>query len=112
MIKAVHASFYTPEPEAARAFFRDELGLPATDVGEGRLIFDLPEGEGGGHPADAPANDISFSCDDIEATVAELESKGVECATAIEDHGYGFVAVMNITGDVKARLGQPQYEKH
>ena len=39
MIRGVHTMFYTSEPEALRAFFRDKLGFPATDVGEGWLIF-------------------------------------------------------------------------
>jgi hypothetical protein len=43
MIRGVHAMFYTSEPEALRAFLRDKLGLPATDMGGGWLIFDLPE---------------------------------------------------------------------
>src|SRR5262245_57077626 len=84
MIRGVHTMFYSSEPEALRAFFREKLGLPAVDVGEGWLIFDLPEADMGCHPADptngAPSgtHDISFYCDDIERTVAELTGRGVE----------------------------------
>jgi hypothetical protein len=79
MIKGVHTMFYTSEPEALRAFLRDTLRFPYTDVGEGWLIFDLPEADMGCHPADAegaPAgtHDVSFYCDDIETTVAERRS--------------------------------------
>src|SRR6185436_11225217 len=76
MIRNVHTMFYSSEPEKLRAFLRDKLGFPATDVGGGWLIFDLPEADMGCHPADpkqgAPSgtNDISFYCDDIEKTVA------------------------------------------
>ena len=72
--------FYSSEPEAFRAFIRDKLGFPATDVGEGWLIFDLPEADMGCHPAEptkgAPSGtpDISFYCDDIEHTVDELKA--------------------------------------
>src|SRR5206468_9190728 len=52
MIRGVHTMFYTSEPEALRAFLRDKLGFPATDVGGGWLIFDLPEADMGCHPAD------------------------------------------------------------
>ena len=45
MIKGVHTMFYTSEENELRAFIRDKLGLPATDVGGGWLIFDLPEGK-------------------------------------------------------------------
>src|SRR5258708_5065306 len=76
MIRGVHTMFYTSQPEALRAFLRDKLGLPATDVGGGWLIFDLPEADMGCHPADAGApsgtHAVSFYCDDITATVAEL----------------------------------------
>src|SRR5258707_15480648 len=83
MIRGVHTMFYTSEPEGLRAFLRDKLGFPATDVGEGWLIFDLPEAEMGCHPADpasAPSgtHNISFYCDDIKKTVAELRKRGVE----------------------------------
>ena len=77
MIKGVHTMFYSSQPEELRAFIRDKLGFPFTDVGEGWLIFDLPEADMGCHPADpaegAPAgtHNISFYCDDIQKTVAE-----------------------------------------
>src|SRR5438128_7409052 len=35
MITGVHTMFYTSEPEAMRAFLRDKLGFPHTDVGHG-----------------------------------------------------------------------------
>lgn len=81
MIKGVHTMFYSSEPEALRAFIPDKLGFPHTDVGGGWLIFDLPEADMGCHPAeadDAGTHDISFYCDDIERTVAELRARGVE----------------------------------
>ena len=52
MITGVHTMFYTSEPEALRAFLRDKLGFPSTDVGGGWLIFDLPDAEMGCHPAE------------------------------------------------------------
>ena len=52
MIKGVHTMFYSSEPEALRAFLRDKLGFPFTDVGDGWLIFDLPEADMGCHPAE------------------------------------------------------------
>ena len=117
MIKGVHTMFYTSEPEALRAFLRDKLGFPFTDVGEGWLIFDLPEAEMGCHPADpkdgsAPGtHDISFYCDDIQKTVAELKSRGVEFTDGIEDHGYGLVTHFKMPGGVEVQLYQPRYSK-
>ena len=74
MIRGVHTMFYTSEPEALRAFLRDKLGFPATDVGEGWLIFDLPEADMGCHPLEekglpSGTAHISFYCDDIRTTV-------------------------------------------
>ena len=109
--------FYSSQPEALRAFLRDKLGFPFTDVGEGWLIFDLPEADMGCHPADpdegAPAgkHDISFYCDDLEKTVAELKGRGVEFIEGIADHGYGLVTHFKMPGGVEAQLYQPHYSK-
>ena len=117
MIKGVHTMFYTSQPEALRAFFRDKLRFPATDVGEGWLIFDLPEADLGCHPADpehggpSGMHNISFYCDDIEKTVAELKSRGVEFTADIADHGYGLVTHFKVPGDFEVQLYQPRYSK-
>jgi catechol 2,3-dioxygenase-like lactoylglutathione lyase family enzyme len=116
MITGVHTMFYTSQPEALRAFIRDKLGFPCTDVGEGWLIFDLPEAEMGCHPADEDARSgthhISFYCDDIHQTVAELKSRGVEFTGEIADHGYGLVTFFKVPGDFEVQLYQPRYAKH
>jgi catechol 2,3-dioxygenase-like lactoylglutathione lyase family enzyme len=117
MIRGVHTMFYSSEPEAFRAFLRDKLGFTSfTDVGDGWLIFDLPEADMGCHPADdeeAPSGtpSISFYCDDVEKTVAELKAKGVEFTSGLEDHGYGLVTFFKMPGEVVVQLYQPRYEK-
>ena len=116
MIRGVHTMFYSSEPEALRAFVRDKLGFPATDVGDGWLIFDLPEADMGVHPTegDEPPSgtpDISFYCDDIRQTVTELMQKGVEFAGDVEDHGYGLVTYFWMPGGFRAQLYQPRYQK-
>lgn len=109
--------FYSSEAEALRTFFRDKLGLKANDIGEGWLIFDLPEADLGCHPADeehgasSGTPDISFYCDDIKATVQELKNKGVEFQGDIEDHGYGFVTHFKVPGNFYIQLYQPKYGK-
>jgi predicted enzyme related to lactoylglutathione lyase len=116
MIRGIHAMFYSSEAEKLRAFLRDKLGLTATDVGEGWLIFDAPEADLGVHPtagADPPSGtaEISFYCDDIAATVRELKARGVEFAQDVEDHGYGFVTHFAVPGGFTVQLYQPKYAK-
>lgn len=117
MIRGVHTMFYSSEVEALRAFLRDKLGFKATDVGDGWLIFDLPEAEMGCHPADeangghSGLHDISFYCDDIEQTVQELKQKGVEFTAPIVDRGFGLVTHFEVPGNFEVMLYQPRYQK-
>ncbi len=119
MIKGVHTMFYTSEPEALRAFLRDKIGFPFTDVGDGWLIFELPEANMGCHPVDesgkqgAPSgtHDISFYCDDIQKTVAELRERGVEFIGDIKDVGYALATYFKMPGDLCVQLYQPHYSK-
>ncbi len=117
MIRGVHTMFFTSQPEQLRAFIRDKLGFRSTDVGGGWQIFEVPEADMGCHPDD-PANDqpsglqhISFYCDDIEATVAELKGRGVEFVDGIRDEGYGLATHFRMPGDIVVELYQPRYEK-
>jgi predicted enzyme related to lactoylglutathione lyase len=109
--------FYSSEADALRAFLKDKLGLAGTDVGGGWLIFNAPEADLGVHPTDdsgvppSGTADISFYCDDIEQTVTELRSRGVEFTQEVEDHGYGFVTHFKAPGDFKVQLYQPKYSK-
>ena len=118
MIRGVHTMFYTSKPEEMRAFLRDKLGFRSSDVGEGWLIFDVPEADMGCHPAGADdssrsgTHNISFYCDDIEKTVADLESRGVEFTQGISDEGFGLVTHFKVPGDFTVQLYQPWYEKH
>ena len=116
MIKGMHAMYYSSEADALRKFLRDKLGLSATDVGEGWLIFDAPEADLGVHPTegnDPPSGtaDISFYCDDIAATVKEMKAKGVEFVQEVEDHGYGLVTHFKVPGGFQIQLYQPRYSK-
>ena len=111
--------FYTSEPEKLRAFLRDKLGFSGTDVGDGWLIFDLPEADMGCHPDDptlkhgqpSGTHHISFYCDDIKKTVQELRGKGVEFVDEIADHGYAWVTHFKVPGDFAVQLYQPKYVK-
>jgi catechol 2,3-dioxygenase-like lactoylglutathione lyase family enzyme len=109
--------FYSSKPEELRAFLRDKLRFPYTDVGEGWLIFDLPEADMGCHPADTQDGaksgtaHISFYCDDVHKTVAELKERGVEFTSGVKDEGWGLVTQFRVPGDFEVMLYQPRYSK-
>ena len=120
MIRGVHTMFYSSEPEALRAFLRDKLGFSSfSDVGGGWLIFDLPEADMGVHPSDergehgqpAGTHDISFYCEDIQATVVELKGRGVEFEGEVADAGFGLATRFTMPGGVRVQLYQPHYRK-
>ena len=117
MIRGVHTMFYSSKADELRAFIRDKLRLPAVDVGEGWLIFNLPEADMGVHPTEpqgGPASgtaDISFYCDDIRSTVAELKERGVQFTEEIADRGYGLVTHFKMPGDFAVQLYQPRHTK-
>lgn len=116
MIRGMHAMFYSSKANELRAFLRDKLGLHGTDVGGGWLIFDAPKADLGVHPTEdsqvaSGTADISFYCDDIQATVTELRGRGVEFVQDVEDHGYGFVTYFRVPGDFNVQLYQPKYAK-
>jgi len=118
MITGVHTMFYSSEPEEFRDFVRDKLGFSFTDVGEGWLIFNLPEADMGCHPAGGEdgkpsgTHDISFYCDDIAETVSQLKQRGVEFTEEVSDQGYGLVTHFKMPGDIIVQLYQPRYVKN
>lgn len=116
MIRGMHAMFYSSEAQALRAFLKDKLGLSGTDVGGGWLIFDVPEADLGVHPTEGSevasgTADISFYCDNIVETVADLRAKGVEFTQEVEDHGYGLVTFFKAPGGFKVQLYQAKYSR-
>jgi hypothetical protein len=117
MIRGIHGLFYSSQAEATRAFIRDRLKLPYSDVGQGWLIFDLPEGDIGVHPVNekgeppSGTHDVSFYCDDIHGTVADLRSRGVQFDEEVADAGFGFVTTFTMPGDVRVLLYEPKYRK-
>ena len=114
-ITGAHMLLYTSEPEALRAVLRDVLGFKHVDAGEGWLIFTLPPAELGVHPAEGPTyasgmrHQVSFMCDDIHRTVAELKSKGIAFGGEPEDEGWGISVTMKLPGSVEVLLYQPQH---
>lgn len=103
--------FYSPEADALREFFRDKLGMAHFDAGGGWLIFTPSFGEVGFHPSSQTSQDISFVCDDIQSTVADLKAKGVEFTQDVANQGYGLVTYFSAPGGLTIQLYQPLHAK-
>lgn len=111
----VHGLLYSTEPEALRAVLRDVFGWRHVDAGDGWLIFALPPAELGVHPDEGPTyesgmrHQLSFMCDDIHATIAELSAKGIEVMGEPEDEGYGITVNLSLPGGVEVMLYEPRH---
>ena len=109
-ITGTHVLLNTPEPEALRAVFRDVFGWDHVDARDGWLIFKLPPAELGVHPSGGETNHaVSFMCDDINATVAELKAKGIEFKYEPNNAGFGIETTMVLPGGVEVQLYEPRH---
>jgi predicted enzyme related to lactoylglutathione lyase len=112
VITGAHAIVFAEDPEAARAFFAEALSLRSVDAGGGWLIFALPPGELACHPTapdDSGRHELYLMCDDVEATVAELETKGAEFVVPISDQGFGRMTRMRVPGGGELGLYRPTH---
>ena len=108
-ITGAHVLLYSPEAAALRAVLRDVIGWDSVDAGEGWLIFALPPGELGVHPAERASHQLTLMCDDIEATVADLRARGIEFRDDPHEEGFGIAATMVLPGDVDVMLYEPRH---
>lgn len=110
MITGVHALVYTKQADAVRAFLRDVLELPSVDAGGGWPIFGLPPAEIAVHPSDAAdKHELYLICDDLDATVAALSSKGVDVARPIKEERWGRVTSVRIADGSTLGIYQPKH---
>ena len=110
MITGAHAVLFSTDAEADRAFIRDVLEFKSVDAGHGWLIFALPPAEVAVHPTDAgSSHELYLMCDDIRATVAELERKGVEFARPVADQGWGLLTAIVLPGGGQLGLYEPRH---
>jgi catechol 2,3-dioxygenase-like lactoylglutathione lyase family enzyme len=110
VITGAHAIVYGRDPEAARAFLRDVLGLSSVDAGGGWLIFALPPAELAFHAAEADGtHELYLMCNDIHATVEDLKRKGVEFTRPVDDQGWGLLTAFTIPGCGEMGLYEPRH---
>ncbi len=108
-ITGIHTLFYSPEADRLRALLADVFEWDHVDAGDGWLIFGTPPGEMAVHPGEKAGHEITFMCDDLEATVADLSAGGVIFEGDPSDEGWGIVITMVLPGEVKALLYEPRH---
>ena len=110
MIIGAHAIIYTKDASAVRTFLRDALDLRAVDAGEGWLLFTLPPAEVAVHPTEQDSHhELYLMCDDIQATVADLEAKGAVFSRPVTDQGWGLLTSISLPGGAELGLYQPRH---
>ena len=109
MIHGAHVILYSKDPEADRAFFRDVLQYEWVDAGHGWLIFALPPAELAVHPSEENgAHELFLMCDDIQALIAEMKTKKVECSP-IDEQRWGSITRVTLPGGGKLGIYQPKH---
>jgi predicted enzyme related to lactoylglutathione lyase len=119
MIAGAHFLLYSKDAEADRDFFRDVLDLKSIDVGGGWLIFKLPPSEMWIHPGDGQfvqnhgefdllGTVLYFLSDDLNATMASLQSKGIVCSTPM-DAEWGIATTVPLPSGGRIGLYQPKH---
>ena len=110
MITGMHALMYSGDADSLRAFFRDVLQLKSVDAGHGWLIFALPPAELAIHPTDEePYTEMYLMCDDLDATIATLQARGVDLARPVVDQPWGRATALRIPGGGALGLYQPRH---
>lgn len=109
MINGAHSIIFSTDAEQDRAFFRDVLGLPNVDAGDGWLIFGLPPAEVALHPSDTGGRqELFLMCEDIEAFVGKMSAQQVACE-AVKDQGWGLLTYLTLPGGGRLGVYQPRH---
>lgn len=112
MINGAHIVIYTTDADTDREFFRDVLGWPHVDAGQGWLIFAAPPAEVACHPAESGgAHEMMLMCDDLTATMAELQARGVEFTRPVEETTWGVITGFRLPGGGDIGLYEPRHPR-
>ena len=89
---------------------RRQARVPWIVAHDGWLIFALPPAEVAAHPADEDGrHELYLMCDDVHATVAELQAKGVDFARPVSDEGSGLMTAIRLPGGGELGLYEPRH---
>jgi catechol 2,3-dioxygenase-like lactoylglutathione lyase family enzyme len=110
MITGSHVVVYSLDPEADRRFFADVLGLPHVDAGSGWLIFRAPPAELAVHPTEgSTGHELYLMCDNLEATMSELRSRGVDFTDDVSEARWGLVTRFRLPGGGEVGMYEPRH---
>jgi predicted enzyme related to lactoylglutathione lyase len=119
MITGAHFLFYSTDPDADRAFFRDVLQWRSVELHGGWLIFKMPSSEAAVHPASGPFLQshgsarllgavLYLMCDDLAVTIKQLEAKGANPAP-VEHADWGRYTTIPLPSGGAVGLYQPSH---
>ncbi|MFC0646242.1 VOC family protein [Cellulomonas phragmiteti] len=114
---------YSTDPAATRRFFQDVLRWPCvtegpTDEPEEWLIFRTGPSEMGVHPTRSATGEVwgadgqhqlTFMCDDLHSTMAELAGRGARFEGEPRDLGFGLGVALTVPGAGTVLLHEPTH---
>lgn len=110
MITGAHVLIWSKDASGVRDFLRDTLKLPYTGSGDW-LIFRMPPAELGTHPTEQSArHELYFTCEDINATVADLREAGAELDGEITEEAYGSQIMVKLPDGSGLGIYEPRYK--
>jgi hypothetical protein len=119
MITGAHFLLYSKNADADRAFFRDILGFRYVDVGHGWLIFGMSPAEAAIHPLEDESSqsdqrglmgaELYLMCDDLNAMIATLKAKKVECSE-VQTAPWGITTTVPLPSGGRIGLYQPRHQ--
>jgi hypothetical protein len=111
VITGAHAIIYSVNADADRAFMRDVLGLPSTDVGGGWLVFGLPPSEVAVHPAEENGrHELYFLVADVAAFVARMKQQKIKCS-APHTERWGVITNVTLPGGGTIGVYEPLHAR-
>ncbi len=109
-ITGVHTIMFGEDADRIRAFLREVLELREVDAGGGWPIFALPPGEIAAHPSPTAGHyELYLMCDNLDATMAELEAKGVEFTADVRAETWGLLTAIAVPGGGELGLYEPRH---
>ena len=111
MITGAHATLYSTDPDADRAFLRDVLSLPNVDVGGGWLIFALPPSEVAVHPADENGrHELYFLVDDLRSFISAMRKRNIH-TSRVSAQRWGRITEVTLPGGGKIGVYEPRHAR-